>query len=706
MTAPAPTAPTAGWRGPLIPINTESGDGRIYELADGQDVDVRPLPLPLCAQDEIAEGHDGGKVVGRIDRVWVEDGAVWGEGTFDLADPNAAEWARRLSEGYAGWVSADMDRTQFSVVARDVDGVEIAPEALATGDVEEGNPLIRVSSWRIMGATMVSGPAFAEAKIVAADVPVEPVTAALTAAGIVYQANDFADPLLSGPTALTVSEDGRVTGHLCLWDSCHIGYKDSCVTPPRSASDYRYFHQGLVSTDQGDLPVGKLTLGTGHAGMGDSAAQAASHYDHSGSAVCVVRAGEDEHGVWLSGRVLPGTGDARVDEMRRCGVSGDWRSINGQLELVAALCVNVPGFPIPRTEALAASGQLSLVAAGVVANRAGGGTRKACGESQATRRAEADRLAVRLRGPELAGLDARMRTARLAVLDARMASVRTPPRATRLVVTADGNPTNDRKAKPLERYWTEGPGLARWADMPHPYTALVDALTEEAGSEMTPGQIKGLAANYFRKVKGIWPGERFGDDPVGPGAVTADAYLDDSHDTDGMIALLPTPDDAARLAVGDVPADELHLTLAYLPDVGDYADPQALAALVPSGGPISGEVNGTATLGDGSAAVWLVNAPGLTDTRAAVVDALGAASETPDVSTDFDGYLPHITYGSGGVTPGDPAGAGPVTFDRVRVALRGEYTDIPLAQLPGDSPEMVLASALSTRQRSRRRMVA
>jgi hypothetical protein len=56
-----------------------------------------------------------------------------------------------------------------------------------------------------------------------------------------------------------------------------------------------------------------------------------------------------------------------LDALRAASLSGDWRRINGNLELVAALAVNVPGFPIPRTQAaMAAAGQLALVASGVV----------------------------------------------------------------------------------------------------------------------------------------------------------------------------------------------------------------------------------------------------------------------------------------------------------------------------------------------------
>ena len=55
--------------------------------------------------------------------------------------------------------------------------------------------------------------------------------------------------------------------------------------------------------------------------------------------------------------------DVQLRAIRAASVSGDWRPINGNLELVAVCAVNVPGFPIPRTRV--ASGQpVALVAAG------------------------------------------------------------------------------------------------------------------------------------------------------------------------------------------------------------------------------------------------------------------------------------------------------------------------------------------------------
>jgi hypothetical protein len=75
----------------------------------------------------------------------------------------------------------------------------------------------------------------------------------------------------------------------------------------------------------------------------------------------------------VAGALRPGLSSAQIDAVRAGALSGDWREIRRHLELVAALVVNVPGFPIPRV-GLAASGgiQSALVAAGVVVPDSGG----------------------------------------------------------------------------------------------------------------------------------------------------------------------------------------------------------------------------------------------------------------------------------------------------------------------------------------------
>jgi 2'-5' RNA ligase len=178
----------------------------------------------------------------------------------------------------------------------------------------------------------------------------------------------FGDPKLSGPTPITVTDDGRVFGHAAAWNSCHTGFADTCVSPPME-NDYGYFTTGEVLTAEGHrVAVGQITLGTSHAATrGLSIAKAIDHYGDTGTAVADVTAGTDDHGIWIAGAIRPGATAEHLHALRASALSGDWRRIGGTLRMVALLAVNVPGFPIPRVgTALSAGKQVSLVAAGVI----------------------------------------------------------------------------------------------------------------------------------------------------------------------------------------------------------------------------------------------------------------------------------------------------------------------------------------------------
>lgn len=192
----------------------------------------------------------------------------------------------------------------------------------------------------------------------------------LVASAVEREASAFADPRLSGPTPITVDGD-RIYGHLATWGVCHIGIPGVCTTAPHSTHNYSYFRTGAVHTNGGVVPVGQITMDTGHANLRAGASAAAAHYDNTGSVVADVAAGEDAFGIWVAGALRPGIPDDKRDALAAASLSGDWREIGGSLELVAALAVNVPGFPIPRTS-LAASGeeQTVLLAAGVVEREA------------------------------------------------------------------------------------------------------------------------------------------------------------------------------------------------------------------------------------------------------------------------------------------------------------------------------------------------
>jgi hypothetical protein len=173
----------------------------------------------------------------------------------------------------------------------------------------------------------------------------------------------FDPPALSKPTPLTFTDDGRVFGHIATWGTCHIGFGGQCVTPPRSASQYAYFHTGEVLTSAGPLSVGHLTFGTGHAGGKLAPLATIRHYDDTGMVGADVVCGEDAHGIWVSGSVRDTLTASERHAFRAAPPSGDWRNIGGSLELVAVLSVNTPGFPVPRAR-VASGVPLALVAGG------------------------------------------------------------------------------------------------------------------------------------------------------------------------------------------------------------------------------------------------------------------------------------------------------------------------------------------------------
>lgn len=175
----------------------------------------------------------------------------------------------------------------------------------------------------------------------------------------------FDDPMFEGPTPLTVTADGQVKGHLAQWNVCHFGLTDVCRMAPHSNTGYQYFMTGSVLTADGtQRKVGRITLGTGHANLRLGYIPAADHYDNTGTAAAIVAAGEDRHGPWLAGATVPDVSEEKIAELRRSPLSGDWRPTPKGLELVAALAVNTPGFPVV---GINADGSVqSLVAAGML----------------------------------------------------------------------------------------------------------------------------------------------------------------------------------------------------------------------------------------------------------------------------------------------------------------------------------------------------
>lgn len=409
----APVAPAEpegdtqpGWEGTLVVEGEMTGDGRLIE--NGALVWDLPMPIRYVSSDVGA--HDGAEVVGHIlTATRKPDGIIWATGDWDMGSEVGREAFRQVDEDLTTGISVDLDDVSFEIrlaadVAAEMDAMmedlmgedeEPSEEAAEPEEREvddEGRVTVMemgsddevfvTTSGRIRAATIVAIPAFTTARIATTgQVPAaaEPADPALAAAGRVARMPNaladppaawFANPGLSEPTPLVVTAEGRVYGHIAAWNVCHTSHTSQgrCVLAPRNRTGYSAFRTGSVLLDNGStVATGRLTIGTGHAGETLSAAQASSHYDNTGTAAADVACGDDEHGIWVAGYVRPGTPATKVKALRASPISGDWRTINGNLELVAALGVNVPGFPIPKPHGLVASGQLAtLVAAGML----------------------------------------------------------------------------------------------------------------------------------------------------------------------------------------------------------------------------------------------------------------------------------------------------------------------------------------------------
>lgn len=363
----------------LVPEGLESGDGR--KFAEGA-ITFRELPVPLLWQIKTGAGHDGSVVVGRIDNIErIEGGMGNAYGVFDTG-PYGREAQRLVQNGFLRGVSVDLDQFEAKEEKKPVE--EMAEDS----GQEIGKDKLTINKARIMAATIVAKPAFQECSILLQDEgdqednvtpedgvyeesmedfqDVEPMLASGfldSDVPMIPPADWFENPKFSRATPLTVDADGRVYGHIAAWAVNHIGLPRA-TKPPRSRSNYAYFHSGVIRTDAGsDIPVGQLTLAGGHAPLNATAASAAKHYDDTASAVADIHVGEDEYGIWCAGSLRPGLEEMQIRALRASAPSGDWRPINGSLELVAICQVNVPGFPTAR--AMIASGKiLALVAAG------------------------------------------------------------------------------------------------------------------------------------------------------------------------------------------------------------------------------------------------------------------------------------------------------------------------------------------------------
>lgn len=330
----------------------------------------RMLPLPIMSMPcESGWGHEGAMIAGAITEITRQGNLIVGSGVYDAGE--AGQELRRLVDAQMlRWVSADLEVTASEYV-------EVYTDPMAEPGWDWPDEWWEtVTEGRIMGCTALSFPAFPQAVIVPEGSPfpaVDPenvpnrpgmaVVPGLAAAAHVIELPEspprswFENPGFSQLTHVTVTDEGRVLGHVAPWNEAHIGLAERTVAP-RSKSGYAHYmtKPGPVCDNGERVAVGVITMGTGHARLsGISPRAAADHYDNTGAAFADVVVGEDAFGIWCSGALRPGVTGEQVRAFMCSDVSGDWRPYGTDLEMVAVLAVNVAGFPTLAPPALAAS---------------------------------------------------------------------------------------------------------------------------------------------------------------------------------------------------------------------------------------------------------------------------------------------------------------------------------------------------------------
>ena len=298
MAAIEPTADGVPFMAVLCVEGYMTGDNRYLEPGLGT---WRQLPQPLMFQTVNADGHAGAEIAARIDTIRMDGRRMVAEGVFDNS-VTGNEYARLVHDQMIRFVSIDVADAEVTVepIAYDEDGYPT--EVLA-----------RFGPYQIMGATATAHPAIDLAVIwlksdpapaeyfvplpeplgppaPMPDMPlmasaVEPTIALLASGEVRPPAAWFADPDLTELTPITVTDAGRVFGHVAPWGCCHIGFMDRCVEPPRGG-DYSRFLVGEVVTREGDhVPTGTMTAFGAHADDRLNEANARAHHEDRKSVV-------------------------------------------------------------------------------------------------------------------------------------------------------------------------------------------------------------------------------------------------------------------------------------------------------------------------------------------------------------------------------------------------------------------------------------
>lgn len=312
----------------IAPINEVSQDGRVLKKLPV----VYNFPVPISWTPRRDYAHMGAEVVGKLTEFIEKDGYIHGKG--ELFD-NISEDLLYSIRSQVIYPSVDL--------------------YLDYNAVTEANGNIFIENSGLAGVTLVPLPAYTGTRItLTKDKTLEqtPLTAAV-------KTLKYDPELFSAPTQLLHDKKqyinyfdeatGRLAGYIAMWDIPHVSENK---TAPKSRTNYSYFKTSgtLALTNGENMKVGRLIIAKNHAKNSYSISEASNYYADSGRAFALVNVGEDKYGIWYSGVRSPGVSDDVFIQGIHAPVSGDWRKIFGNLELISVMSVNTPGFPVLKKE--------------------------------------------------------------------------------------------------------------------------------------------------------------------------------------------------------------------------------------------------------------------------------------------------------------------------------------------------------------------
>lgn len=224
ITQPTPDAPPRlYWRAAMVPLDSLADYRVVTTPSDGV---VKTTDLMwLKWQERDAHRHDDSVTVGRVDRAWIQDGWLWGEGEWDLADRtgNTAEVIRKVQDRFAGTISVDLRDGHAEEVVVDADGKIVdLDHLLDTVDIDdlaaafdrgEYKFLERVHDWRLEGCTLVQSPAYYTSRLWVLEE--DALTAAITGNPELPLAPRDTD--WDRPEALRALQDAEALSEGCFW---------------------------------------------------------------------------------------------------------------------------------------------------------------------------------------------------------------------------------------------------------------------------------------------------------------------------------------------------------------------------------------------------------------------------------------------------------------------------------------------------------